>query len=165
MKKLISILLVVCCMAALLSTAALGADSVGDIVLEFRTNVAGMTVQDYEKYIFVNSGNVYLNPSNFQINDYVGNVCLGKMQAGRTYTLTCTFYAEDGYEFPADFSAKDVQIICPSGCKVYSCQVAQGANGPVLSVYAQIRVDGSILQRISGGLADRFSKLRAWSPY
>lgn len=165
MKKLVSILLVICCMAALLSTAALGADSVGDIVLEFRTNVAGMTVQDYDKYIFVNSGNVYLNPSNFQINDYAGNVCLGKMQAGRTYTLTCTFYAEDGYEFPADFSAKDVQIICPSGCKVYSCQLAQGANGLVLSVHAQIRVDGNLLQRISGGLADRVSKLRAWSPY
>ncbi len=165
MKKIVSILLVVCCVAALFSTAALAAEPVGDVVIEFRTNVSGMTAQDYDKYISVKSGNVYINPAYFQINNCVGNICTGKMQAGRTYDLTCVFYASSGCEFGSDFSAKDVQFICPSGCKVYSCQVAQGADGLVLCVSAQIRVDGSLLQRISGGLADRVSKLRAWSPY
>ncbi|MBQ6065987.1 MAG: hypothetical protein IJK89_04120 [Clostridia bacterium] len=180
MKKLISLSLAVCvllgCLLPLASAAQTEAQ--GPIALRVNSDVAGCTEKDYEQIVEILSPQVtyYTDGSNpISIATYAGGGEYAHMEAGRSYSVTCTLVAADGYTLPEELAEGDVSFECGKGAKVVYCKVAEmhvpnpdphvDARVRVLRIIATIVVDGTPFQRVIGWIRDIILKIRSWQLY
>ena len=167
MKKLLSLILALVLAASVLAFSV-SAKEIENIVIEFSSDVSGLTYEDYDRIAVIKSDGLVCK--NLQINDYVGNVYLEEMKPGRTYTYSYTFTAAEGYALPETVDESNVTFLCDDSCTVwwYGKTVGPRVDGVTqysFSVSAEVTVDGNLFQRIFGRIADFFRKLLSWSPY
>lgn len=168
MKKYLSVFMALICFISVLSMPVSAEQTVPNIIIEFHSDIGGLTYEDADKIAVIKSDGIVCD--NLQINDYAGNVYLDKMKPGRTYTFTYSFKADKGFELPDELSENNVSFICNEHSTVwwYGKTVGAYVDGKrqcYLSVSAEITVDGNLFRRIFGRIADFFQKLCAWSPY
>ena len=178
MKKLISLTLILCVLLSCLALPAAAQDETGPISLRLNSDIAGCTRMDVDKLIEIRSPQVTFYPygdSPIYITNYVGNGEYAHMDAGRTYGITYTLVAADGYTLPEEISDGDVIFDCGKGvdvvyCKVVEIQNPDSAPGEnvrtrALRIIANVVVDGTAFQRIIGWFKDVILKIRSWSLY
>lgn len=180
MKKLLALFLAVCALCCCLLVPVGAQTGENTISLRINSNIAGCTRADAEKLLEIRSGPVtYYNENGYSvfIANYAGGGEYAHMDAGRTYTLTYTLAAADGYTLPGTLPDGFVALDCGKGVSVLSCRIielydghtqpASGAGQTVraLRITANVVVDGTTVQRIIGWLRDLFLKIRSWSLY
>ena len=178
MKKMLSAALAACILLACLLPAAARAEADGPITLRINSNIAGRTETDYEQIVEILSPQVtYYNDRNnaVSIANCAGGSEYAHMEAGRSYAVTCTLKAADGYTLPETLSDGDVAIECGKGAKVAYCKVAEmhvpnpdprvDERVRVLRIIATIVVDGNPIQRIIGWFKDVILKIKSWQLY
>ena len=180
MKKLIAVILAACMLFCFLAHSA-GAQTEGNVIaLRINSNIAGCTRADAEKLLEIRSGQVtYYDENGYSI--FIAN-CVGggehaHMDAGRTYVITYTLAAADGYTLPEALSDGDIILEYGKGvskvfCNIIELQNTDPSPAPgeakttrVLRVTAKVVVDGTPVQRVIGWLKDLFLKIRSWSLY
>lgn len=132
-------------------------------VFTFRSDIAGMTAEDVEKFIFCDSSDYVFEDA--IVSDCVGNYYTKAFKPGRTYDIFVTFVPVDGVTVPGDESK--VTVNCEKGAQAYPA-IAHGgeyAGKACIMFYCSIRAQGNIFQRIIGAVADLFTKAVHWSPY
>ena len=176
MKKTIAVLLTLCAVCCCLLPAA-AANEFGVIRLKLNSDIAGLSEQDAERLMEIQSDNVVYRIEDsgpVLISNYAGTADSGKLKAGRTYYVYYMLRAADGYTLPEKLEKGDVEIDCGKGVTVISTQITtstkRNANDAFVQergvmIYAQVVVDGNVFQRVFGWLTDQFLKLRAWSLY
>ena len=177
LKKAVSALLVLCMLSCCLLPAA-AAQPTGVITLKLKSDVAGCLYLNSGNFIEITSDNVALNAQRdapVSISDYAGTVEYCPLKAGRTYYVSYSLVAAEGYELPDQLTDGDVQIECDKGVTVLSAQIVRanyhGENGETipfkgLLIRAAVVVDSNhFWQRIFGRLYDIYLKIRAWSLY
>ena len=178
MKKLISLTLILCVMLGCLALPCAAQDETGPISLRLNSDIAGCTRMDVDKLIEIRSPQVTFYPygdSPIRIANYAGGSEYAHMDAGRTYDITYTLVAAEGYTLPEEISDGDVVFDCGKGVDVVYCKVveirlpdsAAGENARVkaLKIIANVVVDGTAFQRIIGWCKDVILKIRSWSLY
>ncbi len=173
-NKILSVVLAVCLVCCCLLPAA-AANETGVIRVKLHSDIAGLTVDDAEKLVELRSPNVVYRTgagSPVQISDYAGTAIFDAAVAGRTYYISCTLVAADGYTLPDALSDGDLEIECGKGASVISTQIVSadirdesGVLVPFrgLMINAEVVADGNIFQRLIGMLHDLVLKIRAWS--
>lgn len=180
MKKLIAVILAVCsffCFPLLPARAR----AVGNVIsLRLNSNIAGCTRADAEKLLEIRSAQVdYYKENGYAIfiADCAGGGEHAHMDAGRTYVITYTLAAAEGYTLPETLSDGDVSLECGKGVSKVSFDIIElwntdpsAAPGEakttrVLRITAKVVVDGTPIQRVIGWLKDLFLKIRSWSLY
>ena len=180
MKKLISLTLILCVLLGCLVLPAAAQDETGPISLRLNSDIAGCTRMDVDKLAEIRSPQVTWYPygdSPIFIANYAGGGEYAHMDAGRSYSITYTLVAAEGYTLPDEVSDGDVVFDCGKGVDVISCKIveirrsdsdtAPGENPRVkaLRVIAVVVVDGTAFQRIIGWFKDVIMKIKAWSLY
>ena len=174
-KKLLALLLAFCALCACLLPAAAAQNERDVIKVKLNSAIAGLTDQDTEQLIELQSDNVvYRAAGAVSIADYAGDVDFAPVVAGRTYYISYDLSPAPGFTLPAQLEEGDVEITCEKGVTVYAVQVVtapiRNDDGTFMDSYglminAKVVADGSILQRIAGAVYDLWLKLRAWSLY
>lgn len=174
MKKWIAILLTLCVLSGVLLLPAGAQQETGVISLRLNSNVAGCTRENADRLIEIRSGNVVPGCGGERAI-FIANAAGGSegahMDAGRTYTITYTLGAAEGYTLPETLSDGDVQIETGKGVAVLHCGVIRLADvtggEPVraLRITANVKVDGTAVQRFIGWLRDLILKIRSWQMY
>lgn len=177
LKKSICALLVLCALSCCLLPAAAVNDP-GVIAVKLNSDVAGCLYLNSDNFIEILSDNVMLDPERtapVSVSDYAGTVNFCPLEAGRTYYVSYSLVAADGYTLPEKLNDGDVTIECGKGVTVLSTQITtksvrddQGVidRSRGLLIRSKIVVDSnSIFRRIFGFLYDIYLKIRAWSLY
>lgn len=178
MKKLISLTLILCVLLGCLALPAGAQQDAGPISLRLNSDIAGCTRMDVDKLIEIRSPQVTFYPygdSPIFIANYAGGGEYAHMDAGRSYSITYTLVAADGYTLPDEISDGDVIFDCGKGVDVISCKIVEirrpdteaGENlrTKALRIIAVVVVDGTALQRVIGWFRDIILKIRSWSLY
>ena len=176
MKKALSFVLVIC-LLLVFAGFSYAEETVDEISLRLNSDIAGLTENDTEKLIEIRKGNVVYSMRGdgpVSIYDIAGTPEPGAVVAGRTYSIYYTLTAAEGYALPDKLPEGNLEIECGNGVKVISSQVVTAKeysdgispeNFRGLMIFAQVKVDGSLLQRLYGFVYDMVLKIRAWSPY
>lgn len=176
MKKLLSLTLIVCVLlGSLLPLASAQTEAEEPIRLRLNSDVAGCTERDVEEIIEILSPQVAYYEANscpVSIANYAGGSEYAHMEAGRSYAITYTLQAAEGYELPEEISEDDVVFECGKGVTVLYCKVVQmqipnpdphvDERVRVLRIIAKVVVDGNVMQRIIGWIRDIILKIRSW---
>ena len=178
MKKLISLTLILCVLFGCLALPAAAQDENGPISLRLNSDIAGCTRMDVDKLIEIRSPQVTFYPygdSPIYITNYAGGSEYAHMDAGRTYGITYTLVAADGYTLPEELADGYVVFDCGKGVDVVYCKVIEirhpdaapreDLRTRALRIIADVVVDGTALQRVIGWFRDIILKIRAWSLY
>ena len=174
MKKVLSMLMAALLMISAVTFPTYAQSRDEKIVIELRSDIAGMTRDDYRDFAVIKSDNIVFDETErydpISLTDCVGNYYEGKMKPGRTYSIWYTLYAADGFEIPDEMNDETIEIICGKGTDAYwyGKTVGTGKNGGCLaslSIWTEVKVDGNFFQNIFGTLADLFLKIKSWSPY
>lgn len=180
MKKAIAVILAVWALAFCMILPAGAQAGSGAISLRLNSDVAGCTRADAEKLLEIRSGNVIFYrgvAGPIDIANYAGGGEYAHMDAGRTYVITYTLEAADGYTLPEALADGDAALDCGKGVSVISCGIVELRNPDlhpapgdapttrVLRITAKVVTDGTAIQRIIGWLKDIFLKIRWWSLY
>ena len=178
MKKTLSVLLAACLLLCCTPVFAAGSPAaVGAVRLRVRSDIAGCTRNHYTDIVEILSGNVAYDTSGdgpVFIANYAGAGEYAHMDAGRTYDITCTLVAAEGYALPDPADGLDLQIDCGKGATVISAEIVSvnrrtddGQTVPFrgLRIFARVTVDGTVFQRIVGWFTDLILKIKAWSLY
>ena len=174
LKKGFALLLAVCLLCGALLPLCAAQTETGVISLRLNSDVAGCTREDADRLIEIRSGNVVPGCGGERpifIANAAGGTEGAHMDAGRTYTITYTLEAADGYTLPETLSEGDVQIETGKGVTVLNCGVIRlasvtgGEPTRALRINANVKVDGTVIQRIIGFLRDLFLKIRSWQAY
>lgn len=170
MKKTISAVLVFILLISVVSFSSFAKEKDKKIVIELRSDIAGMTCEDFKDFALIRSDNIMFNETKNSdpiiLTDCVGNIYSGEMKSGRTYTICYSFYASDDFEIPEKLTDENIELICGKGVNPYWYGRAEGADKEyALSVYTTVKVDGNFFQNFFGGIADVFLKIKSWSPY
>ncbi|MBQ4364740.1 MAG: hypothetical protein II804_00570 [Clostridia bacterium] len=176
MKKMLSValcLLVVCfCLLP-----AFGLEDCGTISVRLNSDVAERTKNDVQALFALRSGNVTYGIRGgepIQIADYGGTEETGRLVAGRTYTVSYTLSAADGYVLPQQLDDNNLQISCGKGVSVISRAIVSarvrtddGSFDEIrgVRIFAKLTVDGNVFQRFIGRIHDLILKAKAWSLY
>lgn len=173
MKKLISVALSALILLVCLLPAA--AEPRADVIsIRLNSDVAGCTDADVDRFIELRSPQVTFYESGqngpISIANAAGGGEYAHLDRGRTYAITYTLTAAEGYTLPETLPDGCVQIECGKGVKVASVRIAEMYNGGgsrirVLSIVATVVVDGNVFQRIVGWVRDLILKIRSWSLY
>ena len=173
MKKWIAAVLAICLFSGVLLLPAGAQQETGVISLRLNSNVAGCTRENADRLIEIRSGNVVPGCGGERAI-FIANAAGGSegahMDAGRTYTITYTLGAAEGYTLPETLSDGDVQIETGQGVTVLNCAVirlatAGGETVRALRINANVKVDGNAIQRFIGWLRDLILKIRSWQLY
>ncbi len=177
MRKTIAVLLAAIMLFGCLSVTAFAEEPVGQIRVRLKSDVAGATQEDVQRFIELTSGHAVLG---FQWNepvsvaDYAGTPESGKLVAGRTYYVDYVLGAAEGYVLPETLTDENLVIECEKGVTVISRQIVTASvrnetggftNYKGLRGYAKLVVDGNAIQRMVGILHDLILKIKAWSLY
>lgn len=179
LKKTVCALLALCVLSCcLLPASAAALRPTGEIRLKLNSDVAGCLYLNSNNFIEILSDNVILNPDRdapVSVSDYAGTVYYCPLEAGRTYYVSYSLVAADGYVLPEKLSDGDVTIECGKGVTVYSVQITtknvRNDEGVIetskgLQIHASVVVDSNhFWERIFGFLYDIYLKIRAWSLY
>ena len=177
MKKAHLCFFLVICIIGLCVMPASAENECGPISVKLNSNIAGLTRNDVQKLIEVKTGHITYGIRNgepIHIADYAGTAESGVLIAGRTYFITYTLSAAEGYALPAQMPDNSIKITSDKGVSVLSCQIvtapSRNENGTLetnkgIQIYAQVVVDGNIFQRIIGLFHDYILKIKAWSLY
>ena len=179
MKKWFAFLLTCCLLCGALTPLCAAQAETNVISLRLNSDIAGCTREDAEKLLEIRSGHVvYYSGAGgaVAIANAAGGTEGAHMDAGRTYAITYTLAAEEGYALPETLADGDVLLETGEGVTVLSCGVIELANvnvppaftaarTRVLRITARVRVDGTVLQRIIGLIRDLLLKLRSWQLY
>lgn len=174
MKKTLSFILAFMMILSCFSCFACAQSKDDKIVIELRSDIAGMTIDDYRDFAIIHSDNIVFDETQrsdpISLTDCVGNYYDGKMKPGRTYNIWYTLYAADGFEIPDEMNDDTIELICGEGTDAYwyGKTVGTGKDGGCLaslSIWTEVRVDGNFFQNLFGRIADFFLKVRSWSPY
>lgn len=179
MKKLLCAALAACLLLTCLLLPAAAKTEEG-IFLRINSDIAGCTRMDVDKLMEIRSPQVTWYPygdSPIYITNYVGYGEYAHMDAGRTYGITYTLVAADGYTLPDELAEGDVAFDCGKGVDVVYCKVVEirrpdsditpGENPrtKALKIVASVVVDGTTIQRVIGWFKDVILKIRSWSLY
>ena len=179
MRKLVAVILAACALFCLLLLPAGAQNEENVISLRLNSHIAGCTRADADQLIEILSGPVKYCYDEKGYSVFIAN-CVGGMEgahmdAGRTYVITYTLEASDGYSLPETLSDGDVLLDCAKGVSVISCGVVEQKNtdpdpapgeattARVLRITAKVVVDGTAIQKVIGWLKDLFLKIRSWS--
>lgn len=178
MKKLIAVILAACALVCLL-LLPIGAQTEENVIsLRLNSHIAGCMRSDAEKLIEIRSGHVeYYNENGYAVSiaNCAGGGEYAHMDAGRTYVITYTLAASQGYTLPETLSDGDVSLDCAKGVSVISCDIIELQNTDpnsvpgeanttrVLRITAKVVVDGTAIQKVIGWLRDLLLKIRSWS--
>ena len=178
MKRMISLTLILCVLLGCLALPCAAQAEPGPISLRLNSDIAGCTRMDVDKLIEIRSPQVAFYPygdSPVYITNYVGYGEFAHMDAGRTYGITYTLVAAEGYTLPEELSDGDVVFDCGKGVDVVNCRIVEirrpdsaAEENPrtrALKVVASVVVDGSPIQRVIGWFKDVIMKIRSWSLY
>lgn len=178
MKKLLCAALAACLLLTCLLLPAAAQTEEGPISLRLNSDIAGCTRMDVDKLIEIRSPQVTWYPygdSPIYITNYVGYGEFAHMDAGRTYGITYTLVAADGYTLPEELAEGDVVFDCGKGVDVVYCKVVEirrpdsaeeeNPRTRALKIVANVVVDGTVLQRVIGWFRDVILKIRSWSLY
>ena len=177
MTKRILSLAVAVCIAFCCVLPAFAAEDAGKISVKLNSNLAGLTAADAEKFIEIKGGNVVYSTHGdgpVSVSDYSGTHVNEALVAGRTYYIDYVLTAADGYTLPDSVSDGEVEIECGDGVRVITSQIVSAREKTDgifietfrgLRIYATVKVDGNIFQRIIGFIYDMIIKARAWSLY
>ena len=174
MKKGTALLMIACALVCALLLPAAAQTETGVISLRLNSDVAGCTWEDSDRLIEIRSGNVVLRTGGERpifIANAAGGTEGAHMDAGRTYTITYTLEAAEGYTLPETLAESEVQIETGKGVTVLNCGVIRLATAdggePVraLRINANVKVDGTAIQRFIGWLRDLILKIRSWQLY
>ena len=176
MKKALSITLVLCMLLGclLLPAAALVDDA--PISVRLNSDVAGCTEADADKMIEIRSPQVVCRTARtdaIDITDAARFPPQAPMEAGRTYYVTYTLEAAEGYALPDALTDDELQIECGKGVSViyyrivdyWVGSIAEPKTERVLEIVTKVVVDGTVLQRIIGWFSDLILKIRSWQLY
>ena len=177
MKKLISAALAACLLLTCLLPIAAAQSEETPISLRLNSDIAGCTDKDVDKIIEIRSPQVvpYVDGNGngpIHIANYAGGTEYAHMDSGRTYTISYTLVAADGYELPEEISENDIAFDCGKGVTVVYCKTAEmhiqnpdphvDARVRVLRIMANVVVDGTVIQRVIGWIKDVILKIRSW---
>lgn len=179
MKKLIAVILAACALFCLFLLPAGAQTEKTEISLRLNSHIAGCTRADADQLIEILSGPVKYCYDEKGYSIFIAN-CVGGMEgahmdAGRTYVITYTLEASDGYVLPETLSDGDVLLDCAKGVSVISCGVVEqkhtdpdpasgeATTARVLRITAKVVVDGTSIQKVIGWLRDLLLKIRSWS--
>ena len=152
MKKLIAVMLAVCTLFSFFLLPAAAQNEENAISLRLNSNIAGCTRADADKLIEILSGPVKYCYDEKGYSIFIAN-CVGGMEgahmdAGRTYVITYTLEASDGYVLPETLSDGDVSLDCAKGVSVISCGVVEQKNTDPAKHQEKIReVQAAAVQR------------------
>lgn len=173
MKKTICILLTAVMLlltAMLVPVSAAAADE--SIKLHLRSDLAGVTPAEYEKFAEIDSEvadfNTVTRADPVSVSDYAGTPVPDwhQLKAGREYEVHYDLFPEDGYVLPQSKEDLDIQFDCDKGVRVISYAITRGRDDVrAINIMAVVVVDGNLFQRVIGWLYDRYLKARAWSLY
>ena len=178
-KRLIAIIAVICvlCGCAAFAAAQDEQNETGVISVKLNSDITGLTNNDVKKLIELKSDNVVLSTrrnSPVSISDYAGTPTTEPVKAGRTYYISYSLTAAEGYTLPEELHDGDVVIECGKGVTVYSTQLVSAnirdENDDFhlyrgLVIRASVVVDGNAFQRVIGFVYDLILKIKAWSLY
>lgn len=176
LKKSMALVLAICA-ALCCIMPAYGAEKSDKISVKLNSDIAGLTEKDYEKLAEIKSGNiVYSFESGLPvlIADYAGTAESGPVKAGRIYYFYYNFTAAEGYTLPDEINDSTIDIQCGKGVKVIAANIVTAKKNDAklnvvnyrgLAIYAEVKVDGNIFQRITGFIYDMILKAKAWSLY
>ena len=176
MKKTICILLtaVMLLMTAMLVPAS-AEEADTSIKLHLRSDLDGLTTQDYTQFVDIDSDvldfNTVTRKDPVYASDYAGTSLSDSkpLKAGREYEIDYDLFPKGGYVLPETAEELDVEFECDKGVRVIDTAVTYGLPGEgdtrAVHIMAVVVVDGNIFQRIIGWLYDRYLKARAWSLY
>lgn len=179
MKKMIAVILAACTLFGFFLLPAAAQNEENAISLRLNSNIAGCTRADADQLIEILSGPVQYCYDEKGYSVFIAN-CVGGMEgahmdAGRTYVITYTLEASDGYTLPETLSDGDVSLECANGVSVISCNVIELQNTDqnpapgdanttrVLRITAKVVVDGTAIQKVIGWLRDLLLKIRSWT--
>lgn len=179
MRKLISVILAACALFCSMLVPVVAQNEEKIISLRLNSRIAGCTRADADQLIEILSGPVKYCYDEKGYSVFIAN-CVGGMEgahmdAGRTYVITYTLEASDGYALPETLSDGDVLLDCAKGVSVISCGVVEQKNtdpdpapgeattARVLRITAKVVVDGTSIQKVIGWLRDLLLKIRSWS--
>ena len=177
LKKAISVMLAVLSICFCLIPAYAGEPEDDVISVKLSSNVADYTEKDTDKFIEILSDNVVYSTRGdtaVSVYNYAGTVYDGAVKAGRTYYVSYSLDAADGFTLPEELNDSNLKIECGKGVNVYSKQIVsatkkddEGIKVVYRGIYIQatVTVDGNIFQRIIGLISDLYIKARAWSLY
>ena len=174
MKKIISVFLVFVYIVSGVSFCVSAQPKDEKIVIELRSDIAGMTIDDYRDFAVIRSDNIVFDETQrsdpVYVADCTGNMYFEKMKPGRVYRIGYTLYAADGFEIPVEFDENNIEFICSDNVDVYwyGKTIGTGKDGGCLaslSVWTEVKVDGNFFQNIFGAIADWLLKIKSWSPY
>lgn len=178
MKKMISLTLILCVLFGCLALPCAAQTETDVISLRLNSDIAGCTRMDVDRLIEIHSPQVMLDPygeSPIYITSYVGAGEYAPMEAGRTYGISYTLVAADGYTLPEEIADGDVIVDCGKGVDVLHCKIVeirrpdsdQGVNvrTRALRVIASVVADSNVFQRIIGWIKDLILKISYWSLY
>ena len=175
MKKTISVLLV--CLFAVSTILCMPAHAATNevITLHLKSDLDGVKPDEYEKFADVNCDIVVFDTREGKepvyASDFAGSMYTDALKAGRTYSVYYVFIPANGYELPEKLDENNLKIECDKGVTVYDCAITsdpsreQPEEQHAVRIFAQVKVDGNIFQRIFGRLYDIYLKIRAWSLY
>lgn len=178
MKKIVSVLLVVLLAAlSLMPFSAAEGRKTADVSVRLFSDLAGLDYRQPEKFAAPLSDgiefNTFLGLDPVLVCDYAGNMYEGKIKAGRTYTVSVSFEAADGYELPSEISEKNVSVEKDGSIDMLYVSKTGGAYNidgvmtphEAVKITYMITVPSNAFQRLIGMLADLFLKIRSWSLY
>lgn len=174
MKKILSIILTVIIIACAVPVCSCAEAKDEKIVIELRSDIAGMTYRDYEKFAIIRSDNIRFDlsedPDPAFVTNCVGSIIFDEMKPGRKYVICYTFYAADGFEIPDEMNEDTIEIICSENVNPYWYGKTVGPlrdGQPLysLTMHTEVRVDGNFFQNLFGRIADLILRIKAWSPY
>lgn len=173
MKKTLSVVLALIILVFSMCFPVYAQENSDVFRFSLKSNVSGLTWDDYEEFAVFDTEKLkydtgHTNPVG--IYTYAGDVYIDELKPGRTYYISHSFVAADGYEFPEEFNEENMEFDCEKGCTVLWYNKTKGYEGLYVTydglyIYTKVVVDGNIFQRIFGRIADWFLKIKAWSPY
>lgn len=179
-KKTISILFVLCLLfgcVSVMCNAEEAKEEITKVSLKINSDIAGKTYEDADAFIEIKSDNVTLSTRHTQsvhVANYAGTVEFEAVKAGRTYYMDYSLSPADGYSLPDKAEDGFFEIETGSGVKIISAQITGGKirneSGELeetegILIRASVKVDGNLLQRITGFIYDTYIKIRAWQLY
>ena len=176
MKRFLSFLLAATLLfsSALIGAAAQPQDTtIPPIALRLHSNLDGVTPDEYTKFADILCDAIdYDMEFNAPVSvaDYAGTDSTAPLKAGRTYSVYYSFVPVNGYTLPQTSDELKSSVTCDKGVELISVQVVRGRElhstvNRSIRVYAVVKVDGNLLQRLFGRIYDLYLKLRAWSLY
>ncbi len=170
MKKCVCLLLAFILAFSIFTLPAYAAADTG-VVIHLSDDLDGLSARDYEKFASFTSGNCsfdLLAPAGpVYFSDCAGTSFDGPLTAGRTYSVYYSLMPDEGL----DPQSCELEFDCDSGVKVISYSAVKYSDSETtaerygLTVFAQVTVRGSFLQRVIGIILDLIAKIKAWQLY